>query len=292
MFRRILIPLDGSILAESVVPQSLRLLKVTDAEVLLLRALPDIGIPRFDEQAIIAEMEKEAGDYLRRLESDLSEMAVSARTIVRRGDPAEVILSVADDEKADLIAMSTHGRSGVGRWFFGSVAERVQLHARIPLLLVRAEEGPAPDWREVKEGRYGRILVPLDGSPLAEEAIPYALDIAKAFDGKVTVLRAVTIPPLPGLEAAALIQEAMGEAEEYLGSVLPKFEGRAVARVEDGVPSDQILSVADKEDVDIVVMTTHGRSGVSRFLMGSVADRIVRGLWRPVLLIRSRGGDR
>lgn len=287
MYRKILIPLDGSTLAESVVPKVLRFLEVTAPEVILFRAIPDVGLPRLDQNLIISKLTEGAEEYLGEVRERLEDQGVSCRTLTRRGEPAEAILAACGEEGADLIAMSTHGRSGVGRWFFGSVAQKVSSHSDVPLLLLRAEEEPPRDWKEIEAGPYDKILLPLDGSALAEEAIPHASEIARAFDGEVILFRVVTIPPLPGLEAAPLIETALTDADEYLRGVTPKLQGRGTALVEQGIPADAILGAAEKRDVDLIVMTTHGRSGLSRFLMGSVADRVVQGSGRPVLMIRS-----
>ena len=288
MFRKILVPLDGSNLAESVVPEVLRLMKVSDAKLVLVRALPDFGIPRLDVQEVMAGQQKEAEEYLAEVHAQLESLGVRAERIVRRGDPADVILTVAETEKADLIAMSTHGRSGVQKWFFGSVAEKVRAHAPVPLLLIRAEETDAPDWAAVRDGRWAKILVPLDGSPLAEEALPYARMLAEAFEGEVVLLRAYQIPPVYGVDAASMIGELADDAGRYLAGVEEDLPGKTRSILEEGIPADRILAVADDEKPDLVVMTTHGRTGLSQFVLGSVADRVVRGLWGPVLLVRSK----
>jgi nucleotide-binding universal stress UspA family protein len=288
MFKRILVPLDGSALAESVVPHAIRLPRAPGADVVLLRALPAVGIPRFDDKPILEEMEKQAEEYLGRIDTKLEGMGIPTQWIVREGDPAEVILDICDELKVDLIAMSTRARSDLGRWVFGSVAERIQRHARVPLLLVRGEEEAPADWEGA--GEFKRILLPLDGSALAEAAVPFATKIGKACDGTITVLQAVVIPPLPGLEPTSLVAEAVERVQEYLDGVLPKLDGRGVARVVEGIPADMILAMAEKEKTDLVVMTTHGRGGLRRFMMGSVANRVIRGLGGPVLLIRSTEG--
>lgn len=288
MFKKILLPLDGTGVAESVVPKVLRFLKVTDAEVVLLRCLPDVGLPHLDQDLILSKMEEEAKAYLDGIAGSLREMAVTVRFRIRRGAPAETILQVSEEEGVDLVAMSTHGRTGVGRWFFGSVAEKIRVHGEVPLLLLRAEDEPARDWREIPERPYNRLLLPLDGSVLAEKAIPFAEEIAKAFDGKILLLRATSCPPLPGLEAAPVMDTLIAEARQYLDQVSATLEGRGTPALRQGIPAEAILSVAEGEDVDLIVMTTHGWSGLTRFFMGSVADRVVRESGRPVLLVRSR----
>ena len=123
---------------------------------------------------------------------------------------------------------------------------------------------------------------------MAEQAIPYASEIAQACDAMVVVYRGIPYPSMAGSEAEALFADVSSEAREYLDCVSPRLMGHARPRVVEGTPAETILRLSEEESVDLIVMTTHGRRGLSRFLMGSVAYRVVCGSGKPVLLIRSR----
>jgi nucleotide-binding universal stress UspA family protein len=291
MIRRILLPLDGSEFAESAVPRALRLLDMEKAEVVLVHAVPEVGISGKDLDVVRRERIEEAQRYLARVRDNLLTIGLSSRLRVEAGPEAEIILRASEQERVDLIAMSSHARSGLGRLMLGSVAERIRLHAKVPVLLIRPEGQAGWNRSETTEESYRRILVPLDGSRLAEDAIPYAKDVARLSKGKVILLQVVAPVYVRGMHADSLVKGLTDEAESYLEEVSARFELPGIARVELGTPPDTILSSIESEEVDLVVMTTHGLTGFQRFLMGSVADRVVRGSRRPVLLIRSPKSD-
>jgi len=209
---------------------------------------------------------------------------------VRVGSAATAILELAESAHIDLIAMATHGRTGVQRWVYGSVADKVLSGAQLPILLVRASEIPSAI------APIRRILVPLDGSALAERALIPAQYLAKAFDAEVLLFR-VQEPfsfVQSGLTAAmstAAFDDALLEVvEEYLTEKTLEMRSQGVHvgwETQFGTAAENILDVAQKRTVNLVVMSTHGRSGIGRWIMGSVADRVLRASRIPVLLIRS-----
>jgi nucleotide-binding universal stress UspA family protein len=149
MYKKILVPLDGSALAEAILPQVKEMARVHDAELVLLRVALAHGFPGVDPTEGQVEAVREAEKYLEEMEKTLKDQRIKVTTVVRYGHPAEEILDHADFAGIDLVAMSTHGRTGVSRWVLGSVAEKILRASGTPLLLVRAPGAGqvAPDQR-------------------------------------------------------------------------------------------------------------------------------------------------
>ena len=273
---RCLLPTDGSDLATHVVGPLRRLLGDDLSEVVLLRVVP-------------ATTASEQGDAVDEATAELQatlaqlDLPVTVTLRVARGDPAEQILAVADEVDARLIAMTSHGRSGIQRVIRGSVAERVLRHAKAPLLVANPTVEPPT------EG-YRRLLVPLDGSELSESILDHVLSLAQAFSGcSVTLLRvepflysALPSPALnPDLWDAEATRQTLNPARERLEAAGLTVETMAAY----GVESAEILQAA--HDHDLVVMSTHGRSGPSRWWFGSVAETVLRHCDRPLYVVRS-----
>ena len=282
MIERILVPLDGSELAETVLPYVTYLSARTGAGVRLITVA-------------LTEPERiEANRYLTSQRNELRAQAVEASVAVAPDGEAETILAEADAWNADLIAMSTHGRSGVLRWVMGSIADKV-LHATTrPLLLVRA----CPPEKRQTEVNIDRIMVPLDGSELSLNVLPYVEDLAKALGASLILFNAVI--PLdihPGTEmtpvrVGSIIDDLMAQARSFLTAVEKEVQERGVkARsiVTIGFPVDEVVSVAAEVVARLIAVATHGRSGVNRWIMGSVADGIVRRSDLPCLIVRPQG---
>jgi nucleotide-binding universal stress UspA family protein len=303
MATRILVPLDGSPLAEQALPCAATLARGLPAELVLFRAIwipPDI-LEMLDEStvelnAIVAQLEAEANGYLGTLVEQLRDAGLSARSVVRRGPAAETILDYASQVNVDQIVMATHGYSGIKRWTHGSVAERLLQAAHTPLLLVRVgEQDLASDWQQ--PARCRRILVPLDGSPVAEQILPSVVSVAQAMSGEV-ILFQVPIAHVSGWmtgEWYLPIQGALDTAEEdtqaYLNTVAGRLEkqGLNVATATAiGSVANCIVEYAEANHVDLIAMCTHGRTGLARWALGSVADRVLRAGGKPILLVRAQ----
>lgn len=298
MYRKVLIPLDGSSFAERVLAHVQRLISPQDCELILLRVVvPSEHIASSETLAALGTADfrglvEHAESYLAQIRGEMRELGVRARTQVAQGDVASAICDAADARQADLIAMTTHGRSGLGRWAYGSVADRVIRTASQPVFLVRpATELPA-------DGEVRRILLPLDGSPLAERALAPATALARDWGVELLLLQAVK--PLTDREFAMLYASwespdtvyahRQTAAERYLAEVQRRLRVAGVSSstlVDEGHAADLILDTAEAEDVDIIVMSTHGRSGMSRWVYGSVADKVLREATCPLLLIRA-----
>jgi nucleotide-binding universal stress UspA family protein len=228
-----------------------------------------------------------AEDYLRDLAQRIE--TPPAEAIVAAGDPAAAILAEAGRRGADLIAMSTHGRSGLGRWIYGSVADAVMRQASVPILLVSAT-CPARGW---PRDRVARILVPLDYSALSEAVLASARELARTTRAELILLTVtplqMAIDPMGGPYLADVVGQDQEDRQRYVEAVATKLRAAGIAvktRVKLGFPEGTILDVAREEDVALIAMSTHGSGGVTRLLMGSVATGVVQRACAPVLIVR------
>jgi len=298
---QILVPLDGSPLAERALACAMELGRSLPAELVLLRAisfppdfretLDDVGLKTV---AIMEQLKAEANDYLREVSGELRGADLSVRGVVRHGPAAEVIVDYAAQTDIQQIVMATHGYTGISRWAHGSVAERVLQSAGVPVLLVRAQERELIGSGEAM--RLRRILVPLDGSTTAEQVLPPATLIAKAVSAEIVLLR-VSVVYLLGSLVGEWIQPLEGDlatadqhAKSYLDRVAGRLAGQGIevsTTVQIGAVAESIVQYAETQQMDLIAMCTHGRTGVGRWTLGSVADRVLRAGSIPVLLVRA-----
>jgi nucleotide-binding universal stress UspA family protein len=294
MFKKILVPLDCSPLAERALAHVQRFSAPGKTEVVLVSAIEpwryysgatDIALP-----AMLASIRATVEEYLVSQSAQLRSAGYATSTYLVDGDAAGTILELAQEVQADLIAMSTHGRSGVVRWALGSVAERVIQGSTVPILLVR-------QLTPLLVAQPMRILVPLDGSRLAEQALPHAQAIAghtgatllllyvlQSFDEES--LRLLFDNNQSAVEAFAHWQEDAGAYLRTVAKQLRAHEIRVDMEVSCGEADKVICEVASQEDIGLIVMSTHGRSGLSRWVYGSVANKVLRGVECPLILIR------
>ncbi len=294
MFSKILVPLDGSELAERALQTAYALATQSEGEVLLVRALvpervlvPDAlsGYGLLWPERPQDEAQRDARAAMLRLREHAPK-GVRTRFQLLDGNAAESIVEAAADNKCDLIVMSSHGYSGMTRWVLGSVAEKVLHAAPCPVLVLRGKLD------------LTRLLVPLDGSMLAERALRPTLDLAEATGGAVTLLRAVQPVPLTDIETLNQAERGLGqryteelirEAQDYLDFTArtyarPRVEIRTVVTPE--APAEAILRYTDVHDIDLIAMSTHGRTGMSRWMYGSVTDKVLRGSHHSMLVFR------
>jgi len=193
------------------------------------------------------------------------------------------------DIHCDLIVMSSHGYSGVTRWMLGSVAEKVLRKAPCPVLVIRSSR---PIWR---------VLVPLDGSPLAEAALQPALAVAAGLGAEVTLLRAIGAPEAEVLKQLDKVEKGLSQrvledmsaaAKTYLREVSDRHR-RAGAEIKtavvDGSAAAGILDYAEARDMDLIAMSTHGRTGLQRWIYGSVTEKVLHGAQHSMLVVRPSG---
>jgi nucleotide-binding universal stress UspA family protein len=235
---------------------------------------------------VLAKGELQGRFYLNEVEKRLHPKVPHLKVKLARGNAAVAIVEEAARGGYDLIAMTTHGRSGIDRWSFGSVADKVLHATSIPVLLVR----PSKDRDEsgLDAVTLRRLVVPLDGSPLAEASIPYALELAQRLDLEVNLVQVVRYPLVTEFDVQ--VQELVREtAEAYLVEQegLVKARGaRASHQLLQGSPGAEISDAARAEPGTVIVMSSHGRSGLGRWLLGSIAEKVVRSSVAPVLIIR------
>lgn len=284
MIERIVVPLDGSLTAEAILPQVRRLLYRNDSEVILVRAVD----PPMAENAItVAEVELSAArDYILGQVERLEKAGVRAKYVVRIGNPVGVILDVAEEHRATMVAMATHGATGLKRVLFGSVAENLMRKSPIPVFLVR------PFWSyeivsrtRTEQAPVRNVLLPVDGSDLSLKALPGVIELSDLFEARIVLLRV--------LEEKHGSAESVAEAEKQMAAIARTIEKKGVETltlIERGEPVEQILKVISFHEIDLVAMTTHGRSGLSRALMGSVTEDVLRRATVPILIACQSNG--
>lgn len=297
MLQHILVGLDGSSVAESILSYVSALAKALAARVTLLHVIP--GVPEWHGSdfyrffsPLIKQEETEAYGYLRRVTDRLVTAGVTVRSRVVVGEAATEILKTGQQESVDLIALATHGRSGLRRWVYGSVAEKVLHTTHIPLLLIRPTEE-----QEAPSSGLTHVVLPLDGSPVAEMALPLAEEVARRCGVPLVLLRVVEVLPLTfvdpmsmaGGNYQALLDGLEMAAQEYVERVAATVQGKdfPVQRVTAmGGPAEKIVRYSHEHPGSLVVMATHGRTGVKEVVLGSVARQIVSRGNTPTLVVK------
>jgi nucleotide-binding universal stress UspA family protein len=243
---------------------------------------------------VMEELHQQAQAYLDTQAQTLRSAGIEVTSEVRTGSPAETIVEVAAAHMPGaLIAMATHGYSGLRRWALGSVADKVIHATDAPVLLVRGQAQPV-----VQPPR--RILTPLDGSGLSRQALPLASEIARAAHAELILLRAV-VPMIEAYIGAPVLGRPLVENSETLNALheyaldelkaeaasLRAEAPRVLTRAIIGYPAEVIIDEAREMDVDLIVMATHGYSGLRRWALGSVADKVLHATTTPLILVRA-----
>lgn len=287
MYDRILVPLDGSKLALGVISYVRSLAHALEAPVELL----------FVNDPSHLAPSAQGRDFMDDAASSFSGIA-AVRCTIESGNPADVIVDLARAQPRTLVAMATHGCSGPKRWLLGSVAEKVLHGLASDMLLVRPEEvdGGAVQLKT--------LLAPLDGSESAEKVLPTVLELAKRLGAEVSLVhvtkRVYSGPPdafLPVFGAIPNLKELWEQdkaaANKYLTEKVAQLRARGLANIsstviEGGVDgaAAEIIDLAQKHPGSLITMTSHGQSGIGRWLIGSVTERVVRHSKRPVLVVR------
>lgn len=295
----IVVPLDGSELSERAIPYAVlyartfggRLLFVTiweGADDALVNVLPAVA------DDLLKEGERYYEKYLAKVARKYMSEGVKIDAEVLTGKPAETILKLIEQRHADVIALATHGRSGLGRWWYGSFAGEVAQEARIPRLIV----GPKVLSQPTKAIKVDAILVPLDGSKLAESALEHGLRIAKAFGAALHIVQVISpvsqtfLFDTPSATSVDIVTQIEQGVEGYLKGVGQRYASQAkvMTCVLRGAPADELVEYVEAHGVDLVVMASHGRGGLVRVALGSVADRVLQSD-APVFLIRPTEED-
>jgi nucleotide-binding universal stress UspA family protein len=268
----ILIPHDGSQLSGTVVA-TLGALLTSHTQVTLVHVDDGSGADTGAVDATEAELKGKG--------------AVVQRRDVASKDPAGTIVDVAGEVGAGLIAMTTHGRSGVERWIRGSVASRVLQASPVPVFSINPFTH--------KSVSMESVLVPLDASASSAEILDTLLPLASAFGSRLTLLYVDWDDPTDGAEQRHQRRETrQQDVSEWLAAPLARAAAAGVStelRIEHGDVAEQILDVAEKGDFGLLAMSTHGHSGPARWLMGSIAEKVLRECRSPTLLRRITKAD-
>jgi nucleotide-binding universal stress UspA family protein len=300
MYSKILVPLDGSKTAEKVLPYARHLAGKFKIPVELLAVLDiaEMTTHISAEKArhldtMIEDGMRASTTYLRGIATTFPEGNVTCT--VEKDRAEEAIIGKAGTDSGTLIAMATHGRSGMDRFLLGSVAEKVLRGSANPLVLVRAKE----EAKSSGEAPFKSIIVPLDGSELAESVIPLAATMAKQLDLEVVLFRGYHMPynAYGGddgymVNYDELIDSVRDEANEYLDKKVAEVKKLGVAKVsalsKEGSASDEIIALGHKTPEGLIAMCSHGRSGLGRWVLGSVTENVVRHSDAPVLVVRAK----
>lgn len=305
MYRRILVPLDGSPFGEHALPTAMALAGRMGAQLHLatvaLPATPEMSdsnraVPRGEDARDRGQAR--AGQYLEEVQERIRKVGFEGTVgteVISAGNTAHSLVRHLVDLEVDLVVMTTHGRGPIQRAWLGSTADGVIRRSPVPVLLLRPEEDEPVDLSTEPEP-FRSVLVPLDGSRTGEELLAMAPPIT-AEDATITLLRVVApfipggSPYLPHVVRETHDQEAVETAAvEYLEGVADRFDlgGRSTeARTSlQGQAGMAILEVARTMGADLVAISTAGRGGVARMLLGSVADKVIRGAPCPVLVYR------
>ena len=236
-------------------------------------------------------------DEARTLQDELRAMVdpIAPEFHGRTGRAFDQIVRFAGELETDLIVMSTHGLTGFRRMLFGSNAERVVQHSSCPVLVVRANQPEQPAGEKL---RLGTILVPIDFSASSEETLRRAIAFAQQFDARLVLLHAVSAPVVPAAAPYAVasldvpLEQARGTAEAEMQALVQRTAFNGVAyetQIATGFPGETICSYADRAGADLIIMSTHGRTGLAHVLIGSVAEHVVWHALSPVLVVPGSG---
>lgn len=297
MFTRILVPLDRSALAEQALGLAAFIARPAGAgiDVTMVHEPLETGLESALEPLLEAEHK-----YLESVVSEVELGKIKASHALLRGDPAEMICARAMDVDADLIVMTSHGRTGLSRAWLGSVADAVVRHSTLPVLVRRPRSGDH-SWKSERPV-INRILVPLDSAALATDILPTAVSLAQCSKARLLLLQVVQPVPLAAYDATSpyvvslavpdepATQCLLEEADRHLAGLARQLLAQGVAGVDTHVMraahvAQSIVAFAANHHADVIAMSTHGR-GASRLVIGSVVDKVRRGCDLPMLLRR------
>ncbi|GAB4128176.1 MAG: universal stress protein [Roseiflexaceae bacterium] len=314
--KTILVPLDGSTLARQALPYAQALARALKARIQLLRVIPDLEreslvaesmltmyvgeiAASYEERdrQVLRDLTEHAEGYLAGVVEPLLQAGLDVTTLVRVGPPAELIVEVAAANEALAIVMATHGYSGIQRWALGSVADKVVHATSVPVLLVRGKDGEEPG----PEPTIKQIMVPYDGSALSGTVLPCAANVARATNAKMVLLHAVD-PLAEGYPTSRafgyslahpdrLLHELVADVDrqlEHLAAETANGDLIITPMTLIGYPAEVIVDEAERRHVDLIVMATHGYSGLRRWALGSVADKVLHTTTTPLLLVRAK----
>ncbi|PHQ37388.1 hypothetical protein DJ69_16950 [Halorubrum persicum] len=286
MYDTIVVPVDGSAPAQAAAETAVQLADTFDADVSLLAVVEPSDSSPTESLPDAPGRDDLSSQWLQTLDraaATASKADVPCETAIESGVAHTEIAAHADRVGADLVAMGTHGRTGIDRLLLGSVTERTLRTLEIPVLTIPGVEAAGADIDD--------IVVPTDGSPGSERAAEHACAVADAYDATVHALAVVDVQSLAavsegGVAISDLVSSLEAQREHHVEAVCERAEARGVpceSAVVEGTPQTAIRDYADDRDADLIAMGTHGREGVKRLFLGSVTERTVRESEVPVL---------
>lgn len=264
MIQKVLVPLDGSRLSEQVLGPVVKLLKKNGGQVILFHAVTPSEYFSVTASQYVEQERRRSAAYLQEMAERIGREGIGVQERVATGEASREIVAEARRSRADLIAMSSHGRSGIREWAFGSVAERVLRTTNVPVLVIRGDVGRSYEAR--------KTVIALDGSEESLEVVLPAAEIAAAFKGSVAIVHAGKHQP-PSLPLAEKVLERHG---------IP-FQARLLS----GEPAPAILGAAQEEQADLLALTTTGKTNRDQIFFGSVAEEILKKSGRPLLVVHT-----
>jgi nucleotide-binding universal stress UspA family protein len=302
MFKRILVPLDSSKLAECVLPHLVAIAQICEPEVQLLRVLEPFGVTarmRLIDPVDWQIRKAEAESYLSGIAQRLQDADLRVSTHLNDGRPAEQIIEAAQTWNADLILISSHGQSGLSPWNVSSVVQQVILRAHRSLMIVRAYQQVAVDLRGL---HYHKIFLPLDGSQRAEMTLSLAESLARAHGSEILAVHIVQQPELPRRTSASqedlqlanqLTERNQAEAVKYLEDLKSRIDLTIQTKLEVSPSISRSLhQIADENDVDLTILSAHGYSGDTRWPFGSVGLGFIVYGSTPLLILQDLPTER
>ncbi|HUY78846.1 MAG TPA: universal stress protein [Ktedonobacterales bacterium] len=324
MFKRILVPVDGSFRSEAAIPAAARLARRVGGSVVLLRAVSaplayafPLG-PASVDPALLDEELRAVEAYLTHLADLPAFSGIEKKTVMVTGPAVDAILETATGERCDSIVMTTHGRTGLSRWALGSVARQISRWAPVPTLLLRATGASATPLFEPEASSSQGVLVPLDGSPLAEEALEPAIELAQAIASPHSGCVHVLLALWPSETQPDNMPEglALTGAQTYLQNLVSRYQDRqppiqitwsvvsnfdpasAILHAAEGKVDEPVITSPDSFDANrvgsgeqsamrgfsAIAMASHGRTGPNLWIMGSFAERVLDATRLPVLI--------
>lgn len=302
MFKRILLPLDRSSLAECVLPHAVAVARAFDSQVTLAHVMGqrDRASWRRAVDPLNWQIKRaEAESYLADLALRLQNAGLQAEKVILEGPAAERIVEFSRKNDIPLVMLSSHGQSGLSSWNVSSVVQKIILRAHTSIMIVHAYQPVSPD---VTGLRYRRLLLPLDGSQRAECVLPMASTLARSHEAHILLAHVVRRPEMPrrtrptddDVELAdRIVERNQAEATQYLEQLRPRISGETQARI---LVSDHVAAtlheLVDQEKIDLVLFAAHGYSGQTRWPYGSVVNSFITYGTTSLMIVQDLPQDR
>ncbi len=296
MFERILVPLDGSSSAEITLPYVTQIASKFGSQIVLVRVAESFGLSLVNAcRTYLNEVTDKLKDQLKEWQAK-EETKVSSQLLIGT-NPASEILNYANEMTCDLIVLASRGQSGQGPWPLGSVAIKILRASRFPALLIRNR---VDDSLLEQKKLFRKILVPLDGSKLSEAAVPEVVSLSKAIGGEivlfqviehVTVARQTTGAEIAWHTISDIESRIRSEVVGYLNRLKETLQREVTSvttAVAEGSPADKIIDYSQSNNIDLIAMSTHGRSGIGRWVFGSVTEKVLQSGDKAVLVVRPK----